>query len=272
MATLDWHVTEEGGVTLVSLVVESETAERVRVTNCLDGPVWPPRRQGVPEEGWDEEGYEGTVEAGGRLLLGYASPADPAEPPARVTSLGPAEDVAAATAREVVRTLGDPTPPRDAVSPGDASAAGGAGGAGTAVSPAGEVATAEPSDPGNGPSAPGLDEPCGSSGERERNGASDGMEGTDGRETAPDQYAAVEAWLDGVADRLEDAERLARVSSVPEASEAVASVGGPDDIARLRATLQEDCDRLEQVAGRCEDLAARVGDVEVPVETLERLA
>jgi hypothetical protein len=272
MATLDWHVTEEGGVTLVSLVVESETAERVRVTNCLDGPVWPPRRQGVPEEGWDEEGYEGTVEAGGRLLLGYASPADPADPPARVRSLGPADDASAATAREVVRTLGDPSPPRDAVSPGDTPAAGGAGAAGTTLRRAGDDAPAEPSDPGNGSSASGPDGPGGYSGERERNGASHRTEGTGGRQAAPDQYAAVEAWLDAVADRLEDAERLARVSSVPEASEAVASAGGPDDIARLRASLQEDRDRLKRVAGQCEDLAARAGDIEVPVETLERLA
>ena len=270
MATLDWHVTEADGVALVSLVVESETTEQVRVTSRLDGPVWPPRRQGVPEEGWDEDGYEGVVEADGRLLLGYASPADPAEPPARVTTLGPGDGAGTTTAREVVRTLGDPTPPRDAVPPSDGLARGGGDATGTAV-PQGVDAADDASS--NGSSLSGLDASTdstdGSTDGRKREPADDSAGGW---ESEPGQYRAVEAWLDGVADRLEDAERLARVTSVPEASEAVASVGGPEDIARLRTTLQEDRDRLERVADRCEDLAARVGGVEVPVETLERLA
>jgi len=268
MATLDWHVTEADGVALVSLVVESETTEQVRVTDRLDGPVWPPRRQGVPEEGWDGDGdgYEGVVEADERLLLGYASPADPTEPPARVTTLGPGESAGDTTAREVVRTLGDPTPPRDAVSPSDSPARGGGDATGTDVS---RGADAADDAAGNGSSLSGLDASTDPTDGREREPADDSA---GGREPGPGQYRSVEAWLDGVADRLADAERLASVTSVPEASEAVASVGGPEDIARLRTTLQEDRDRLERVADRCEDLAARVGGVEVPVETLERLA
>lgn len=266
MATLDWHVTGVDGVALVSLVVESDAAERVRVTNRLDGPVWPPRRQGVPEEGWDEDGYEGVVGADGRLLLGYASPADPAEPPARVTTLGPADGAGAATAREVVRTLGDPAPPRDAVSPADGSGPRGSDTGGTAVQRGGE---ATDDTAGDGHAVSGAGASAESLGGRAQEPADDGA---GHQEPGSSQYPAVEAWLDSVADRLADAERLARVSSVPEASEAVASVGGPEDIARLRTTLQEDRDRLERVAGRCEDLAARVEEVEVPVETLERLA
>jgi hypothetical protein len=220
MVALDWHLVDGGAATLVSLVVTSATTERVHVSNCLDGPVWPPRRQGVPEEGWDENGFEGVVEADGRLVLGYASPAEPREPPARITASEPENGDAGDTGpREVIRALGDPTPPRDAV----------AGGGDTAADSA----------------------PSEARGERE---------------------TGVEPWLDDVESRLECAERLSSASSVAEASAAVSSVGGPEDVARLQAQLDEDHHRLERVAERCETLAARVEDVAIPVGTLERLA
>jgi hypothetical protein len=235
MATLDWYVTSDGGATFVSLLVTAERTARVRVENCLDGPVWPPRRQGVPEAGWDEDGFEGTVPAGERLVLGYASPADPAEPPVRLSSSAteagqsdPAERPGQVSPREVIRTLGDPTPPRDAV-------------------PAGEEGGDETS-VGDGNESPKR------AGEAVRPGA------------------AVEDWLDGVRDRVEAAEGLASVSSVEEATEAVASVGGTGDLATLRARLDEDRTRLERVAADSESLAARIERVEVPVETLQRLA
>jgi hypothetical protein len=120
----------------VELVVRNPTAiaRRFRIGNRLDGPVWPPRREGVPAAGWDDGGYEGVVEAEDRRALGYASPlqsgespAEAEDSPAEAPSEPPAELVwteragdsespdAEATPEEVVRSLGDPRPPADAV-------------------------------------------------------------------------------------------------------------------------------------------------------------
>jgi hypothetical protein len=140
MVTLDWRVESRTDVSLVELTVENPTdrPRRVRVANRLDGPVWPPRREGVPEAGWDDGGFEAVLAPGGRRALGYASPAEPVEPPAelvwteragqseRTNDPGRSDDAtamtatptggtASATAAAVVRSLGDPRPPADAV-------------------------------------------------------------------------------------------------------------------------------------------------------------
>lgn len=114
MASLDWHLRSVDGITLVELVVRSQRDERIRVESALD-PVWPPRTQGVPVEGWDETGFSGTVEAGDPLVLGYASPADPVEPPARLDTPRDPNGGTDIDARSLVRALGDPAPPREAV-------------------------------------------------------------------------------------------------------------------------------------------------------------
>jgi hypothetical protein len=113
MATLDWHCTAAGSVTLVQLLVTADRHERVRIENRLDGPVLPPRTGGVPEPGWDEDGVERRVEPDSRVVLGYACPADPAEPPAEIAGSEPVEGTRELTARDIVRTLGDGAPPRD---------------------------------------------------------------------------------------------------------------------------------------------------------------
>ncbi|WP_433629075.1 hypothetical protein [Halomicrococcus sp. NG-SE-24] len=145
MVTLRWSTDARTGVhgtvTLVELVVENpaETATRIRVGNRLDGPVWPPRREGVPESGWDDGGFESVVAADSSRSLGYASPAAPEDPPVEVvwteragtptddSGSGPAGgaglDAAAvavdaeATVAGAIRSLGDPRPPADAVAP-----------------------------------------------------------------------------------------------------------------------------------------------------------
>jgi phage-related minor tail protein len=93
--------------------------------------------------------------------------------------------------------------------------------------------------------------------------------GADERVDSPDE---IEEWLAATARRISTAERLAQVTSVSEASEAVASVGGPEDVARLRTQLEADRKRLKRVATECMDLVSRAEDVEIPVETLRRLA
>ncbi|MEE6209752.1 hypothetical protein U3A55_06260 [Salarchaeum sp. III] len=111
----DARTVERGDVTLVAVLVENTTdRERgVRVTNLLDGPVWPPRTNGVPDDGWSESGYEGVLAPGERRGVGYATPAPPAPNPVRVD---PLERAPAATPNpDPVRDLPDPRPPRDAL-------------------------------------------------------------------------------------------------------------------------------------------------------------
>lgn len=119
MPTLDWHLRRRDGVTLVELLVTSDADCEIRIESTLE-PVWPPRRQGVPEAGWEDGTFVGRIGAGERLLLGYATPAEPDEPPAELQSTS-AGDPPSVSARELIRALGDPTPPRDAVPAGEAT-------------------------------------------------------------------------------------------------------------------------------------------------------
>jgi len=150
MLELDSHVERRAGVALVTLVVRNPTdaPRRGRVANLLAGPVWPPRCEGVPAAGWDDGGFEGVVPARDRRALGYASPVGEdesdtgaprgpevshdsdvpvADPPAELvwteragasdvrSETGPEEVAADGTPEGVVRALGDPRPPADAV-------------------------------------------------------------------------------------------------------------------------------------------------------------
>jgi hypothetical protein len=116
----DWSVTPLDGredVVLVTVDLRntSPVDRCVRVTNRLDGPVLPPRRAGVPESGWDDEGFAGVVPADGRRSLGYACPALAKRPPVSVVDEGRADGDESGTAAIAVRELGDPRPPSDAV-------------------------------------------------------------------------------------------------------------------------------------------------------------
>lgn len=108
------------GVTLVTVAL-TDVAEPTRATleNRLDGPVWPPRRQGLPEAGWTDTGFEAVLESG-RHAFGYASPAPPADPAVELVDATPAPDAEPARERRetpagVTRNLGDPSPPLDAL-------------------------------------------------------------------------------------------------------------------------------------------------------------
>lgn len=285
MATLESHTTRSDGVTLVELVVTSDVKERVRVENCLDGPVWPPRRQGVPEEGWTGEGYESEVGPDDRLVAGYATPAEPCEPPARLVSLDTASDNSGKTPQAVVRNLGDPRPPREGVAlPEDAldspvptespekdvSEPGESGRAApdsdenhreTADTAATDPDTTEPatSDP-----TPGDDAPQGESTPQRTEGDHLPVDG----EGPPPEF---DAYLTRVRERLGKAEGLAGPSTAGEASEALATVGGPEEAAAMQEQLAADRERLAQLGTECQRLAARIDAVDVPVETLARL-
>ncbi|MBV0925573.1 hypothetical protein KTS45_15305 [Halomicroarcula limicola] len=120
MVSFDCATTRRDGVTLVTARLwEIDEPTRVRVRNRLDGPVWPPRRQGMPEAGWTDSGFEAVVGPGSHAL-GYATPAPPADPAAELRDATPAPDAVPVddrteTAADVVRELGDPSPPADAV-------------------------------------------------------------------------------------------------------------------------------------------------------------
>lgn len=76
MPTLEVETVRTGGVTLVESLVTAARPHRVRVESRLDGPVWPPRRDGRPVDGWDERGVSTTVDAG-TTAIGFATPAPP---------------------------------------------------------------------------------------------------------------------------------------------------------------------------------------------------
>ncbi|WP_411967710.1 hypothetical protein [Haloferax sp. YSSS75] len=124
----DVDVTVAADVALVSVTLDNTdpVAQRVRVRNRLGGPVLPPRRAGVPEPGWDDEGFEGVVPAESTIALGYACPTDDAsELPSDVHDDDAVEldvlgrdadsDATPASPTDAIRQLGPARPPADAV-------------------------------------------------------------------------------------------------------------------------------------------------------------
>lgn len=117
---LECSMQVEGQITLVSLVVTNhhDEAARFRLENRLDGPVWPPRRGGQPEAGWDGAGYEGVLEPGEERVLGYATPADPRSPPTELARVEPVAHTGQPPgSSEVLRRFADSRPPRSVLSP-----------------------------------------------------------------------------------------------------------------------------------------------------------
>lgn len=115
MPTLECSAVRESGVTLVEARLASDARRQVSVEATHDSPVWPPRREGVPAAGWSEDGWTGVVPADGTVALGYATPDDVSGRPLRIAGTDPPDDEGDATARDVIRSLGDARPPRDAV-------------------------------------------------------------------------------------------------------------------------------------------------------------
>lgn len=242
MATLQSHCRTAGGVTLVELCVTVTRPRRVRIENRLAGAVWPPRTDGIPEPGWDEQGFEGQAEPDDPLVLGYASPADPADPPAHIVAECEPTDEEP-TPQAVVKALGRREPPREAM-PGRET-----------------DGSSDGSEPVESRPAPVADL---ASGSRPGVGAGDG-----GAEPAD---APFDAWLGAVKRRLETAEDLAGATSVREAEAAVERAGGIAAVRRLQEQLQADHTALDRLAPQCSQVRERAEGVEVPVEALARLA
>lgn len=239
------------GATLVTVRLRNGAAvpRRVRVRNDLPGPVLPPRREGVPERGWDDEGFTGVVAAGDERTLGYACPAtaDRATP-VSVESLGRADgggvDSAAELEAEAVRSLGRARPPADAV-PTSAVAS-----HRRSDRPPGGAPNRSPDDvsdpvPTTDDSAVGADGDVDGEGNR----CGDEAERGDG----PDVPDTVASWLAAVETRVGRVERLTDAT----ADDAAAVLESAGDVTGLPAAVAADEEALRAVAARATALADR---------------
>lgn len=130
MITVECTTERAGDVTLVTAIVENDGPRR-EVRLATAGEVWPPRRRGVPESGWDDDGLAVVLDAGERRAVGYATPDRPDDPLSVVETRRVSPDsgfetempmpAVEPTPTGVVRTLADPAPPRAAVRIGEAN-------------------------------------------------------------------------------------------------------------------------------------------------------
>jgi hypothetical protein len=267
-------------------VNETDITQRVELANELDGPLWPPRRRGVPEAGWTDDGFAGTFEPGAHAL-GYASPAPPVDPPLTVVSREPVDHVPENdfdTPADVVRHCGDPSPPRDAVPVPETDSMGGASTAASrqsddgVVTPdheAGDTGGCKPvrsfGRPGRQTSSRSYSRQYDkSAGESETASTETAVEPTTGVDGGPPEE--VQRWLTECERRLDRAETVADATSVPAATEAVAAAGGLHAVQELVATVDDDAAALAAVERRVADLRERADAVDVPLDSLERLA
>lgn len=213
----------------------------VRVQNQLDGPVLFPRRRGVPEAGWDREGFVGTVPATEQRGLGYACPAPIETPPISIEAASEPTSVESVpdltdpdqTPAEVIRTYGDGTPPATVV-----------------ASRANRSAPTNKRAPTN---------------EREQT-ASPNQQGSNA--ALPPE---VTAWLDDVEARIASAEGL-QGPALADATAALVETDGLDPALETVESLPDDAAALRAVATRATALAERAEEVDVPAEALRRLA
>jgi hypothetical protein len=276
---VDWTLDERDGVSLVQIRVENrtETRRRIRVSNQMDGDLLPPRREGVPEAGWDEEGYSGTLAPDASLALGYACLGDPVRPPVEVTDEGRADGASDGTdpaADAVVREFGSAAPPASAV-PIDAADVSHAADDPTAESRFETVAddpsheTASDVDPDDAAADARDGDPVGrrDGPDADSRPAAAGQSETPGLTSDRD----VGDWLADVERRVERCERLTD-ATVPEAVDVLVEVGGVDGAETLSERVSDDASALRALADRASRLADRAEETDVPVAALRRLA
>ncbi|MFC5368246.1 hypothetical protein [Salinirubrum litoreum] len=163
--------------------------------------------------------------------------------------------------RAVVRDLGRPAPPRDAVPAPDSAPVADSDSAG---------------DDERRPALAVLD----ATADRSTTGTpdtSDGHATTDPRHTPDDHEASadslpppVAAWLTAIEGRIESAERLDPDTSVATATRAVEASDVPPS--HLPARVAEDRRRLRALADRIDRLVARAESASVPTDHLRRLS
>jgi hypothetical protein len=239
MVTLDCATSRHDGVTLVTVTVRDlDTEARIRIENRLDGPVWPPRTEGQPECGWTESGFCGIVGPGPQAF-GYATPAPPSDPPVELVETDPDPDPDQTESPEdLVRQLGDPSPPQDSIPADRSDADGGSQQHDTTKQHDTTERTTE--------------------------------EHTSNTEPTDELPEPIAEWLDEMAARVTRAEALSEAETVPEATTAVRRAEGIEGVRSLAGN--DDAQQLRAVAERTRRLADRRETATVPVETLSTLA
>lgn len=269
MVTIDADAASHDGVTLVTATVAGADAPvRVTIESRLDGPVWPPRRQGEPAAGWTDDGFAGVVPADGSLALGFASPADPVDPPLELVATEPAADPGddMDSPAAVLRGLGDPTPP-SLIEP-DSSG-------GNPDEHADEIA-ATPEDEQSVDRAPvesvfDTSDPVVTGETTDDLGATQ-TDDVDDHHTPADLPPAVADWLGAVESRVDDAEALSAGASVDRATAALSACGGVEGAREIDDQLRVDVEKLRTVEERVATLAERTDEATVATDALDRLA
>lgn len=115
MVKLETECERTDEVTFVRATVTNtrSTAQIVRVKSQLDGPTWPPSRDGFPAPEWDGDCWEKGLLPGRSRGFGFASPAEPVEEPLEIISIERASPDDLETVDEVLAELESPFPPRD---------------------------------------------------------------------------------------------------------------------------------------------------------------
>jgi hypothetical protein len=117
MVDVEASVERTDGVTFVRATVSNTrgTAQIVRLESRLDGPTWPPRRGETTAPEWDGDCWEDRILPGRCRGIGFASPAEPVDPPVELVDVERAPADEYETAAQVLASLDDPRPPRDVV-------------------------------------------------------------------------------------------------------------------------------------------------------------
>lgn len=112
MMQVETECRRKHGATLVRAAVTNtrSTTHVARLESTLDGPTWPPKRDGTVVPEWRGGAWEATIRPGETVGLGFASPAESKSPAIEVTDLERVD--ADAAGHNPLDSLTDWSPPR----------------------------------------------------------------------------------------------------------------------------------------------------------------
>jgi hypothetical protein len=293
--TVDADATRLGRVVLVTCRLHNRTTAPRAVTlrDELPGPTLPPRRNGVPERGWNDDTYTTVLPPAATQAVGYASPRDGSlsedplpEPPATVVAVDdPATTDTGDRVSHARRELPGWAPPDDVVQERVVADGGTTADDETAVdgrTTTGDEATADGETTPDGEATAGDET------------VADGRTTVDGEATVDSETVAaagvppepdtahpatgsfadgtvptvVAAYLDAAAERIERAEGTAE--GVQAATDALRDTHHTP--VTLEQAVARDEAALRALAERAATLADRAAAADVPVDSLRRLS